>query len=1403
MIFRLFVFFITGMLSISSLQAATPEDLKQWESWILSHHRTLACPMSYENPQERVCAWPNSLILEIEDNSAHFKQFWQLYNEAWLTLPGDKTLWPQSVEINKLPSPLVELEEKPALRLALGNYEVQGNLIWEKQPDFIQIPPNTGVVRVFKNGKEWLHPKLDEHGKLWLIEKNNTAITQGEIKEQNKAEIRVFRLLEDDIPFMITTQIELDISGAPRLLELGKVLSSSFEIMSIDSPLAIKTDKSNQLTIQAIPGSWKIIVRARNLSNLPPNSLTFEKQSTRLLLNEKLWPEEELWAFKSNTSLRNIRIQNKNALDPKQTALPVEWHLFPTYRIKPNELLNWVELSRGDAQPEANQLNLKRQMWLDFNGNGITFSDELSGTIHQGWRLAANPEFMLGRAELNEIPQVITTLDEKANPPEQGIEIRQGTFLLKTISRIENNISYFPATLWKSNINSLTAELNLPPGWQIFHAAGVDKAYSTWITKWSLWEIFIVLMVTVAAWKLKGWLTGFLSLMTLLITANTINAPFFAWLSVLALIAILKVLPVSKFFHFVQWTYRFSLITLLLFIIPFSVQQIRQAIYPQLEYPTTAQSWLISKPNTSPQPNASSYPNQITRAEEGLASTPADAMEGAVSKEMQASSRLTNQAKNLNLRAKKITGYDNDISNSLPKTLPNAIAQTGPGIPSWQWQKIHLQWSGPVANDQILDLWLITPITHRFLSFLSVIMSFILFSRLLNKKDLFIHKPPSTAKMNTPPLPLTNTIPLILMSFFIIALCTKTEPVFAEYPSKWLIKETENKLLAAPLCMPTCGSIQKTFIEVKENTLNVTLEIHALANIIIPLPKADHQWQVLEVNENEAAIKSLEKQGSNLRIALTTGIHQIQMKGLISNATQFQLTFPTTPHFTQVVASKEWTAQGLEKNYVINNALQFNRTQKNEASVKLDNKQAAVEASTFISIPMKPFAKVTRLIQLELNGYIETTIERLNADSEAIHLNLPLITGESVLTDGIPVKNNTADIHLAPYQTSLAFRSALTIGDTLILTASPFTQWIEEWQLQVAPAWHVVTHGVPPIKAHEFAWMPKFKPYPGESLTLTLSKPKPIPGNTITVDQVVLDHHPGQRLSQSELNLLIRSSVGSDFPIQLPAEAEVLEIAIDQQKQPLYQKGDKITLPIQPGEHKVLVKWQTAETLKIKQSMPTVSIGAPATNVHLRLHEPQGRWILFMNGPKLGPAILFWGVFLLIILASLLLGRNRNIPVKWYDWLLLGIGLSTGPLMGCLVMITWFYSLHYREKWVANLQGSYYELVQIYFILLTLGMLATLLIAVSTGLLGQPNMGIVGNGSSYNILNWYQDHSTEMLPQAYVISLPLLCFQLFMLGWSIWLALSLMRWLKWGWERFSVLGLWKKNSNAGFPATRE
>ena len=40
-----------------------------------------------------------------------------------------------------------------------------------------------------------------------------------------------------------------------------------------------------------------------------------------------------------------------------------------------------------------------------------------------------------------------------------------------------------------------------------------------------------------------------------------------------------------------------------------------------------------------------------------------------------------------------------------------------------------------------------------------------------------------------------------------------------------------------------------------------------------------------------------------------------------------------------------------------------------------------------------------------------------------------------------------------------------------------------------------------------------------------------------------------------------------------------------------------------------------------------------------------------------------------------------------------------------------------------------------------------------------------------------------------------------MLGWALWLAFSLLRWLKWGWQQFSTGGMWKDIS-AYTPASK-
>jgi hypothetical protein len=71
-------------------------------------------------------------------------------------------------------------------------------------------------------------------------------------------------------------------------------------------------------------------------------------------------------------------------------------------------------------------------------------------------------------------------------------------------------------------------------------------------------------------------------------------------------------------------------------------------------------------------------------------------------------------------------------------------------------------------------------------------------------------------------------------------------------------------------------------------------------------------------------------------------------------------------------------------------------------------------------------------------------------------------------------------------------------------------------------------------------------------------------------------------------------------------------------------------------------------------------------------------------------------------------------------------------------------------------------------------------------------MQITGNQSSAFLLNWYQDRSLSTLSTATVVSVPLMVYRLLMLAWALWLAVSLLNWLKWGWVCFSSNGLWKK-----------
>ena len=200
-----------------------------------------------------------------------------------------------------------------------------------------------------------------------------------------------------------------------------------------------------------------------------------------------------------------------------------------------------------------------------------------------------------------------------------------------------------------------------------------------------------------------------------------------------------------------------------------------------------------------------------------------------------------------------------------------------------------------------------------------------------------------------------------------------------------------------------------------------------------------------------------------------------------------------------------------------------------------------------------------------------------------------------------------------------------------------------------------------------------------------------------------------------------------------------------------------------------------------------------SVNHSIEMRVPSSRWILLTGGPRIGPAVLFWGELLVIILVALFLGRVRLTPLSTLQWLLLSLGLSQIPVPMAAIVVAWLLLLGLRKKQGEDIKAVItFNLMQVFLVILTLLALSTLFFAIQQGLLGHPDMQIGGNGSSGHTLHWYQDRVDALLPQAWVLTVPLLTYRIAMLLWALWIAMALLRWLRWGWDCFSTGSVWKK-----------
>ena len=146
------------------------------------------------------------------------------------------------------------------------------------------------------------------------------------------------------------------------------------------------------------------------------------------------------------------------------------------------------------------RLSLQRHLWLSFDGSTLTQSDRLTGEISRATRLSMGAPTHLGRVAIDGQDQLITQDADGV----AGIEIKRGPLQLSADSELRDAPRRFPASGWQHDVDKLGVTLELPPGWRLLHAAGVDQAQGAWLTQWDLLDLFFVLLIALAARQLWG-----------------------------------------------------------------------------------------------------------------------------------------------------------------------------------------------------------------------------------------------------------------------------------------------------------------------------------------------------------------------------------------------------------------------------------------------------------------------------------------------------------------------------------------------------------------------------------------------------------------------------------------------------------------------------------------------------------------------------------------------------------------------------------------------------------------------------------------------------------------------------------------------------------------------------------
>ncbi|TPG11334.1 hypothetical protein EAH75_10420 [Rhodanobacter glycinis] len=1337
-----------GLLSLWLLFATplpaqdVPPPLRDWQGWVLHDVPQHDCPfLANQMPGagSHQCAWPGRLTLDAGKDGGRFSLDVHVDAPSWVALPGDERNWPQQVSANKQTATVLQRAGAPMLWLTPGDYQLSGTLPWTSRPARVRVPAMIGLVTLSVDGAA-----------VARIERNGDQLTLGEAAAAQRAadalSLRVYRRLEDGLPATLQTQLQLDVTGSAREQLLGPALPDGFVATALTGDLPARLENDGRLRVQLRPGHWTITLAARSVAPLG---------KVALKLPATPWPQQEVWSYADDTGLRSTRVEG-HATDAAQAGVPSEWGDLPAYALDDGTGLAIEQGTRGDEGGKGDQLHLQRELWLDFDGVGLSVADHLTGELRHHQRLDVPAPWQLQRAAQADEPLLIT----KGADDRSGVELREQQLDLDAGLRLASYGGAIPSAGWQLPLEGIQATLHLPSGYRLLGTVGADRSPDSWVAQWSLLDLFVVALIALLAGRLLGWPWALLAAGYLALAQHENAAPLWTLAGTLALALLLRALSEGR----LRSSARIGALTVfalvVLWTLPFVATQLQYALHPQLEkHPVDKMvqvQYIQPAPALPPPPLPPPPPGSPVVSEMST-----NAAVASVEDQSSETDAATEKG--------KLSGIV-VLASSLrrPEQDSRALIQAGAGMPHWdQGNNYRLGWSGPVTADQntrlvIAPAWLV-----RLLRVAMVVLLAALLARLVSTLLPLRGRWPDWRGRN-------------VMGAALLALALLPHGVRAQdMPSQQLLDQLRNRLTEAPKCAPTCADLAQAQLQANGDALDVELEAHIGTPVALPLPQADDALQLLDVSVDGHADAPLTRRGNQLLLRLDRGVHRVSLHYRIGTADSVSLRFAQRPQRV-TFNGQGWSLDGVDDGRALGDSIALHRVHAASDGKNLPAAQ---------SFP--PYVRLTRRLVLGLDWTVQNVAERIAPQQGGFSTTLPLLPGEHPLGDDALVKDGHISITFNANSNSVSWTSRLDHAAQLALKAPDLGERAEVWEIHAAPMWHVDAKGVPTSTSDDGLL---YQPLPGENLQLAFSQPVAVAGDSLAFDGVQLTSAAGERASETTLSLHARSTRGGEHAIDLPARAELLEAQRDNQPINLAVRDGKLSLPLLPGAHDYTLRLREPHGVAARLRTPTFALHAPVANINLALQLPQDRWVLWTWGPTVGPAVLYWSQLIVLLLAAWLLARYAPTPLRFHHWLLLGLGFSAFAWSAYALVVLWLILLGLRARGAPaeRLTATKFNLLQFGLAALTLVALTVLISAVPKGLLGLPDMHVAGNDSSAWSLRWFADQSANALPSGGVFSVSLWVYKLAMLAWALWLANALIGWLRWAFDAWTHGGYWRK-----------